>query len=246
MFLIPSSSYTIKTLKKKGRGVFAQQDIAPGTVIGDYLGTIIPFDGADERRDGLYDMVGGSKYDILASPTKKGIQLINHSCANNCDMYPRAGHMLYFALRKIFKGEELTVNYALSTEDDNVPCDFHACHCGSPLCAGTMHDGWKSSEAWDALVKKESGPWQNKVPGNYGTELPPLAIYPITIAKDYPEIYNHFGTNQKSPQRYGERTLPSVTELRKRIRETGLRIAFPKLHVTVDGIKNGTLLTERT
>ena len=40
MFLIPNSWYAIKTIKKKGRGVFATRTIDPGTVIGDYLGTI--------------------------------------------------------------------------------------------------------------------------------------------------------------------------------------------------------------
>ena len=71
MFLIPSSWYKVKTLKKKGQGVFALHDIAAGTVIGDYLGKLIPFDGADERKDGLYDMAGGSKYDIFGRSQKK-------------------------------------------------------------------------------------------------------------------------------------------------------------------------------
>ena len=73
MFLIPDTWYKVVTLKKTGRGVFALRDIPAGTVIGDYTGKIIPFDSANEKIDGLYDMAGGSKYDVLADPKVKGV-----------------------------------------------------------------------------------------------------------------------------------------------------------------------------
>jgi len=138
MFLI--KDFTIKKTKERGQGAFASSDIEAGTVIGDYLGTILPEEQDDQSR-GVYSMAWGGDDDtiILANPDEIGIHLINYSCAPNCGMYPYNGRTLYFALRKIFKGEELTVNYFLGEPDETCnPCP-DACYCGEPSCRGTMH-----------------------------------------------------------------------------------------------------------
>src|ERR1700722_8737094 len=244
MFLIPDNWYRVVTLKKTGRGVFALRDIPAGTVIGDYTGKIIPFDSANEKTDGLYDMAGGSKYDVLADPKKKGVQLVNHSCANNCEMYPYQGHMLYFALRKICKGEEITINCALSTIKDDMPCGLHACQCGSKFCTGTMHDAWGAFDDWDKLLRHQFGDRYHKLPGPFGTELPPLKKPLAFVTKDYPKIYSIFASEKKAPIAYKDTKMPSITELRKRIRETGRSIALPKIGIQIDGIRSGTLLAE--
>jgi hypothetical protein len=252
MFLIPKSDYKIRTLKKTGRGAFAARDIAAGTIIGDYLGTIIKSDSNDENKTGLYDMRGGLTYDIFADPKKDGIHLINHSCANNCDMYPYKGHILYFAVRKIFKGEEITVNYGLGEADEkDIVCKQHACHCGSKICTGSMHESNDNYEdwndGWEKLLKREFGRWYTKTPGKYGTQLPRLAKYPakIIIDEKSPYEYNMFGAEGKSPAIYNDSAVPSLNELRKRIRETGRRPSFPKLHVALYGIRDGILIGER-
>jgi hypothetical protein len=240
----------VKTSKQKGRGAFATKDIEVGTVIGDYLGTIIKSDSSDEHKNGLYDMRGGLRYDILANPKKEGIHLINHSCANNCDAYPYQGHILYYAIRKIFKGEEILVNYGLGGADEkDITCNMHACHCGSKICMGTMHDDqphydeWY--EAWEILIKKEFGPMYRKIPGKYGSQLPPLASYPTVIKNDDVRVYaNIYGSEQESPGTYNDATLPPSPELRKRIRETGRRLTFPKLRLTIYGMRNEILLAE--
>ena len=251
MFLLPKSSYTVRTLKKTGRGVFATRDIKAGTVIGDYIGTIIKSDSNDENKNGLYDMRGGLKYDILANPKKDGIHLINHSCANNCDAYPYRGHVLYVALRKIYKGEEITVNYGLGgADEDDIVCKKHACHCGSRICSGTMHEDeaqynpWY--EAWEKLIKQQFGRWYRSVPGKYGSELPALSSYPSYIKTDDPKIYpSILGSEKKSPLICRDTALPSLIELRKRIRKSGRRLSFPRLHFVLYGIKNNLLLAEK-
>lgn len=248
MFTIPAASYTIKTLKKKGRGVFAARDIEPGTVIGDYLGTIMHPNKENEVRDGLYSMGAGEKYDVLGNPKIKGVHFINHSCANNCDVYPYQGHLLFFALRKIFKGEELSINYWLSPGDDeDITCDQHACYCGSKICKATMHDPGVNFEAWDKLVKKEFGPLYKKVPGKYGTQLKPLAQYPKIIHADKQHIYEYdvFGSEAKSPIVYPDKILPGVAELKRRIRTTGRQLSFPKLHFSIFGMQNDLFLAQR-
>ncbi len=248
MFLIPDLWYTIKTTRKKGRGVFAAHDIEAGTIIGDYLGTIIRCNKSDEKKNGLYDMAGGLKYDILADPQKKGIQLINHSCANNCGIYPHQGHMLYFALRKIFKNEEVTVDYGLFAPDDTtITCNLRVCHCGSEICTGTMHSATRNFDSWERLVKKEFGRWYKKVPGKYGSELMPLQEYPSSIQQDRVKIYEYdlFGSEIKIAEKYNDRTLPTMFELRRRIRKTGRQLSLPRIQMIIYGIRGEMLLVKR-
>lgn len=248
MFLIPRSWYAVKIIKRKGRGVFAARDIEAGTVIGDYLGTLIKPDSNDEKKNGLYDMSGGAKYDILANPKVEGVHFVNHSCANNCDIYPHQGHMLLFSLRKIFKGKEFSLSYWMyAPYEKEATCDMHACYCESEICTGTMHYAATNFDAWEKLVKKEFGHWYNKLPGKYGDELLPLGKYPKSINQDAIKIYefNIFGSEEKAPEKYNDETLPTMPELRKRIRETGRQLCFPKLKMTIYGIRDGMLLAKR-
>lgn len=251
MFLIPASSYRIKNTGRKGRGVLAACDIAPGTVIGDYLGTIIKPGSNDENKNGLYDMSAGEKYDIMGNRKKRGVPLINHACTNNCDAYPYRGHILYFALRKIFKGEELTVNYSLGVaEEKDIACVRHACHCGSKFCTGSVHENKRNFDLWYAhwgkLVKKEFGHLYKKIPGKYGTALPPLSSYPAFIRSNDPRIFPIvFGAETKPPVAYKDATLPSLAELRARIGMTGRQAAFPRLGIVACGLRADIVLAEK-
>jgi hypothetical protein len=252
MFLIPKSDYVVKNSKKKGRGVFATRDLEAGTVLGDYLGTIIKSDSNDELKNGLYDMRGGEKYDILANPKDDGIHLINHACTNNCDAYPYKGHILYVAIRKIFKGEEILVNYGLGVADErNIFCKLHACHCGSKICRGTMHDAENEYdewyEAWEKLLKQNFGKWYNKVPEKYGEKLQTLILYPTSINTTDPKIYpSIYGSETKIPATYKDSSLPRLAEIKNRIRKTGRRLSFPKLRIIVWGVHNKILFMEAT
>jgi len=245
MFLIPRDWYVVKNVKKKGRGVFATRDIEAGTVIGDYIGTIMDPNDENESKNGLYTMGVGDKYDILGDPKIEGVHYINHSCSNNCDAYPYQGHILFFALRKIFKGEELSINYWLYAPDENeTTCNMHACYCGSTICTGTMHSACITAPAWEKLVKKQFGSYYQKIPGKYGDQLAPLKKYPRAI-KTKSTLYDIFGSEIKSAQKYTDKVLPTMIELRKRIRETGKQLYFPNLKMTVYGIRDGILLVKR-
>lgn len=248
MFLIPHSQYVVKKIKDKGRGVFAAQDIEAGTVIGDYLGILIKPNSNDEKKNGLYDMSGGEKYDILANPKVEGVHFVNHSCANNCDIYPYKGHMLLFALRKIFKGEELSLSYWMyAPYEKETTCDMHACYCGSEICTGSMHHAAMNFDSWEKLVKKEFGRCYNELPGKYGDELLPLTKYPKSIKQNGVKIYEFsiFGSEIKPAEKYEDNTLPAMTELQKRIRETGKQLSFTKLKMIIYGIRDGILLVKR-
>ena len=248
MFLIPDSWYAVKVLPKKGRGIFAARDIEATTVIGDYLGILIKPGSNQESKNGLYDMAAGARYDILAKPSQKGVQWINHACVQNCDVYPYRGHMLIIALRKIFRGEELAYQYGQYAPDETVAtCYMHACYCDSDLCTGTMHNASINYDRWKKLVKKEFGSSYGKLPVRYGQVLPPLPTYPTHI--DYEKNGFHdftiFGAEKKRPVAYSDSALPPIAEIKKRIGETGQRLAFPKIHFSVSGVEEGMVIGKR-
>lgn len=240
MFLLDTNYWEIKQTEKKGRGVFAKQDIKAGTIIGDYIGKVIRTAEEDtvETDDGLYLMY----YHDYASlyPTDihaPGIHLINHSCAPNCWMYTYQGHTLFFALRHIFANEELTVSYLLSPDE----CDDckHQCHCESPICTHTMHLSKEQFEAWNALNEKQSKQTK-RARIRYGQELPLLSSYPTSIP-DHP-IYPLLGSLEKDPIVMNDTTLPSVKKTRKLVRQTGRSIQVPHLKIKIIGVQNNALL----
>ena len=71
---------------------------------------------------------------IDGSAGGSGAEYINHSCEPNLISRIVKGHILYFALRDIKRGEELTIDYHFSPDVDKVPCA-----CGAPACRGTIN-----------------------------------------------------------------------------------------------------------
>ncbi len=63
-----------------------------------------------------------------------GAEYINHSCGPNLISRIMKGHILYMSLRKIRAGEELTVDYHFSKNEETTPC-----HCKSKNCRKTIN-----------------------------------------------------------------------------------------------------------
>jgi len=124
---------------------------------------------------------------------------------------------------------------------------MHACYCKSEICTGTMHHAAINFDLWEKLVKKEFGHCYNELPGKYGDQLLPLKIYPESIRQDKINIYEFslFGSETKPAEKYVDKILPTVSELRRRIRETGKQLSFTKLKMTVYGIRDDILLVKR-
>ncbi|MEK7533575.1 MAG: SET domain-containing protein [Patescibacteria group bacterium] len=156
MFLISNDSWNVKRTKEKGCGVFAKKGILAGTVIGDYLGKVVHLADYDPNNEkGMYLMYFTDQAFIYPDITKPGIHLLNHSCRPNCWIYVYHGHMLFFALRNIDAGEELTISYLLSPKDDTCnPCT-HICKCKSAHCTGTMHLPQKKYTMWQQFKNEE-------------------------------------------------------------------------------------------
>lgn len=240
MFVLPEGTLELHKTKGKGHGIKVLKDIDAGTVVGDYVGMItraedVPDDGGD-----FYDLVWNEKVSIVADPKEMGVHLVNHSCAPNCGMFPYKGHILYFALRKIFTGEELTMSYMLNPPEPDEAVLFDICRCGTPVCRGTLYTSEEMNNRFYAFEEKMSGEYIRKSPGAFGTKLKPLGEYPANVA-DYP-VYDIFGALDTEAVKSDETVLPAVGELRTRIRTTGRKITFPKMNFSVYGIMNGLIV----
>jgi len=130
-----------------GTGVFALSEFDGGECIIEYVGEIISLEEAlrrhphdpkqpnhtfyfhlDDQRviDGLH---GGN-----------AARWINHSCRPNCEPQERHGRIFIHALRHIWRGEELTFDYGLFSDEpmtESLKAQY-ACYCGAAKCRGTM------------------------------------------------------------------------------------------------------------
>ncbi len=150
MFYIPKSFYQIKKTTNKGRGVFAKKLIKQKTIIGEYTGEKVEIEKYDleKDKDGLYLMFLDDKYAIYPDLNSEDIHLVNHSCEPNCWILNSNGKVLFFTLRDIKKGEEITISYLLPPKDKTCnPCT-HDCYCNSKKCTGTMHQSPKVFKKW--------------------------------------------------------------------------------------------------
>ncbi|MED6251287.1 hypothetical protein ATANTOWER_027286 [Ataeniobius toweri] len=125
-----------------GRGLFCKRNIDAGEMVIEYAGTVIRAVLTD-KREKYYDSKGIGCYmfriddfDVVdATMQGNAARFINHSCEPNC--YSRVinvdgrKHIVIFALRKIYRGEELTYDYKFPIEDDENK--LH-CNCGARRC----------------------------------------------------------------------------------------------------------------
>lgn len=182
MFLLKDDYWQIKKTKEKGYGVFAKKKINAGTIIGDYLGRVVKIAQYDLDNDkkGLYLMYFTDQASIYPNLKKPGIHLLNHSCTPNCWIYTYRGHTLFFALRNIEPGEELTISYLLSPNDGPCKPCAHTCRCGSKFCTGTMHLSKDKYERWQKFQNEEKKKTKTEK-FVFGKNLPKLTFYPKII-----------------------------------------------------------------
>lgn len=169
----------MRNTRKKGRGIFAKKGIKAGVVLGDYIGKVIhPHEEETyEKGDDLFLMYYHRKATVYPDVKSPGVHIINHSCKPNCGIYTYKGHTLYFTLKKIKKGEELTVSYMLSPKDrDCNPCT-HACYCQSKICRKTMHLTPKEYKKWNAFEDRIAAKTKRERI-RFSTTLPQLSSYP--------------------------------------------------------------------
>ncbi len=215
-------------------GVFAKKDIEGGAVIGDYLGKIYHNDDLDEHKYGTYYMTYSNETAIYADPKDPGVHMINHSCMPNCGMVEHDTHILYYALRKIFKGEELTVKYDLGIPDESCnPCT-HQCYCGTPLCTGVTHSSEDDEDTYLDEIEDEE---LVKV----GEMLQPLKTYPKKIRDA--AIDNIYASLRREIT-IDDKTYPTLKSIRKRIRESGKVLYSPTFNLQFYGVHHNFILSK--
>jgi SET domain-containing protein len=177
MFLLGNDYWEIKKTQEKGSGVFAKKEIQKGIIIGDYSGIVLRPQDAVVDEENFYLMYYSDQAVISPDLKRPGPHLLNHSCVPNCWIYTYRGHTLFFALRKIEIGEELTISYLLSPKDESCnPC-LHICRCKSTFCIGTMHLSQRKFEMWQKFQNEENKKTK-KMRIVYGKDLPLLSSYP--------------------------------------------------------------------
>ena len=125
-------------IDKKGRGLYAANDIKEGTRIIDYVGKIITKKQTEEteRFDNakpIYLFNLNKKYDMDGDVSWNPARLINHSCFNNCDYNGTGLKLWVIAIKDIKKGEEITADYGFGYDEDYKQ---FPCKCRSKNCCG--------------------------------------------------------------------------------------------------------------
>jgi len=111
-----------------GWGLFAREQVSQGDLILEYTGVKIPTKTADET---------GSKYLFAVDDewTIDGVaqdnhgRWLNHACIPNVEANDERGRIFFYALRDIFEGEELTLDYGQEYFDEFIKP--HGCKCGA-------------------------------------------------------------------------------------------------------------------
>jgi uncharacterized protein len=115
-----------------GFGCFATVRFAKDSLIAEYTGESINHAEAMRRMRGP----GGKRISELeadqyidGSVNGNDTQYINHSCEPNADAFIIDGFMMVFAVQEISPGEEITVDYLNSFEEDLTVCQCRTVSC---------------------------------------------------------------------------------------------------------------------
>ena len=144
----------VKKSRVHGRGVFAKKPIRKGERIIEYTGRRILWSSVPKELDDprmYFFAIGDGKWVIDPSVGGNEAKWINHSCDPNCVIRERKGRIFIDALRNIRRGEELSYDYQLDTDDDVPHTDEikaeAPCYCGAKNCRGTLLAPRKSKKA---------------------------------------------------------------------------------------------------
>lgn len=127
----------------RGLGVFAEENIPARRKIIEYTGERITRKTLESRMRKILRRGGwGPRYlfrvnrncFIDAHGCGCGSERINHSCDPNLTFRRIRGRIFFFSLRRIPRGQELTLDYRYRPDGPQ-----KRCLCGSPKCRGTIN-----------------------------------------------------------------------------------------------------------
>jgi uncharacterized protein len=119
-----------------GQGAFASEPIPARLKIGEIRGESISVVQARERAARLERIMIvelSEKKAVDFSQSSDPMRYTNHSCKPNARLSVRQGRIEFYALRKIVRGEEITVDYGDTHHDGKLRC-----RCGVAGCRGAL------------------------------------------------------------------------------------------------------------
>lgn len=130
-----------------GKGVFALCHMAAGETVIEYVGEVIsmaeaiarhPHDPQEPNHTFYFQLDDGRVIDALHGGNAS--RWINHSCRPNCVPDEVQGRIFIKTRRPVFRGEELTFDYDLVSDEPMTEAlkARYACRCGAAKCRGTM------------------------------------------------------------------------------------------------------------
>jgi len=138
-----SRSLSVKKSSLHGFGCFATFRFLKGNRIAEYAGEKISRKEAMRRMkrlDGKRISELEAEWYVDGSVDGNQTQYINHSCDPNADAVVIDGSLFIFALREIAPGEEVTVDYLNSFEQDRSVCQCLAAACRQRYSKGRIID----------------------------------------------------------------------------------------------------------
>ncbi len=127
----------VKRSRIDGRGCFAAAPFRKGRKIAEMTGELVSRVEAARRMRGrrrLHICAINPYWGVDGSRGGNGMQYVNHSCTPNTFIRIIHGHVIFFALRDIEPGEELTLDYVNSYHPNS-----YRCRCQSPGCRGSLN-----------------------------------------------------------------------------------------------------------
>ena len=127
---------SVKKSRLHGFGCFATVLIPKNSAIAEYAGERITCTEAMRRmRQPGVKRISELDVDLYIDGNVDGndTKYINHSCEPNADVFIIEGLMIVFALQEIVPGEEITVDYLNSFEEDRAVCQCRTSSCRRSL-----------------------------------------------------------------------------------------------------------------
>lgn len=133
MDMTASDKITVKKSGIHGTGVYAEQAIAAGEFVIEYLGEKIPSEEGTRRSNASphhhYIFMLDDQYDVDGNVAGNAARYINHSCDANAEAEIDGDRIMIYARRDIAAGEEITFDYAFPQEEALVACVCRASNC---------------------------------------------------------------------------------------------------------------------